>query len=202
MTSYHKFADSKETHSMVWNENGKNGPNMYWKVLLPVTFADVAESNSCILGDYIPEIQESVIPQDIIPQKKEDPYFHDGDHTPEPNSHIKCNNKKGYKKVKNHRKHKNIKKNKQTPPDELDHNYYQEYFYGTGVDDLYYRFEKIDMGWYECDCYQCLENNMYDPSVRWADLESDSDFLPSYDPSVRWSDYESDYEYRFDYESM
>jgi hypothetical protein len=225
MTSYHKFVNSKETHELIWKDNGRNGPNMYWHIPKPKTFADIVENGSCILGDKIPPLQESIIQTKRIIQKQsqeipECPLFLNVYLIKRTEVFKKKRSfkrtevfkkKRSFKRTevfKKKRSFKHINKKKKRPKiNELDYNYYQKYTDGIGENEYYYRPEKIYydiMPWDECiqdvdcDCNQCYENRLFIKLKRELGINDQQpiDFmLNNYDDA-----YDNDDEYEYEYE--
>lgn len=209
MTSYHKFVNSKETHELIWKDNGRNGPNMYWHIPTPKTFADIVENNSCILGDKLPPLQESIIQTDKLNQKPETQEIQKETIKSFKQKYLKqkpLRQKPLRQKKSNKQKHIN-KKKKRPNINELDHNYYQKYTDGIGEDEYYYRTEKIYydlMPWDECvqdadcECNQCYENRLFIKLKRELGINYQYDnFVFS---NFIWGNDESDYGDESDYE--
>lgn len=138
MSSYREF-DVSDNREIRWYEHGTCGPNMYYFVPIRMTFADVATHDLCILGGYIPSEQETIVPSEKKTQRKEELKEIDRSMIPDPStrSHKKHRQKTGHRQ--NNKKGKSRRK-----PDELDHDYYREFYYGYDVDDFYYRPDMIN----------------------------------------------------------
>jgi hypothetical protein len=177
IVTYKNF-DVPENREVRWNDNGRYGPDMYYVVPLPETFADVVTHNSRMLGPHLPTTQETVVPTESVEQVQEKTYHHKGPHYTEP-----ALRRRKYRRYRSQSAtnplHTGKPNHRSRSPGELDHGYHKDYEYGVGVDDYYYRPEMIAYddyyyeGYYEksdyddyyndggCDCYLCCDC-MYD----------------------------------------
>lgn len=141
MSTYQRFGvpDNRDVH---WSYNARYGPGLYYKALFILRYIDAAIHNSFVLGESLPPRQETVIPNPDNVQKKEEKYYHVGDHPDEPRTRTR--RKKRFHK-KNHNKKSRNKKNwrKNTQPDELDHDYYREYCNNNDMGNIDCRPEQL-----------------------------------------------------------
>jgi hypothetical protein len=203
MATYHMFADAHPNKYVIWKKGPNGVDDVYWGIKLKMTYCDVAEHDSRIIGGFLPPSVESVMATDKKKQAKEKTYYHKGDHLSEPNLRT-------YKKKISQKSMRNKKGKPHREPEDLKYGgRYQEYICGISETDFRdYPNESNNIMFSEfdnCQCDQCIGNYDYNQYSNLLFSQSLSDEIHEYDNEIReqeMNDDDRDEYYREMYEEI
>ena len=191
ITTLRKFANHDPNIQVHWCVNGTHKENLYYKVLVPETYAQAALNNTCILGSLVPSPIETVLASSVVEQKIEESYYHEGNHPNEPSTRNRPRRQVGKHRPKRSNRRKNWGRNK--APEETDPYYFKHPTYEEFVD--YHEHDNYQHNpyYHEYDDYQHNINYPLDHDYQSGyDYSSDSVYSSDHDYPEYSSDYESD----------